>query len=221
MTAVEVWAWEGKCCLAVKAVTSSIWRTLEALTSLISLKIVSVIQHNITLDSDLWAGQVQHWPQQNLVVHGETLPGPLHTATAREGPQLLGQSKWNEARPAVREVSPPFSGEILARASSFPFSDFDSHRLCWAPFTCTWSVHMFMHFAQDLSLCLLFIVSTHSDLTTSVVVFLARSSPVSLSPSLLVHPYIFIFNFSFAESLFSSWLLYCSFSCCCFFCFFF
>lgn len=36
---------------------------------------------------DLGAGPVQHRPQHNVVVHYKTLPGPLHTAAAREGPE--------------------------------------------------------------------------------------------------------------------------------------
>lgn len=75
---MEMWAWEEKCCLAVKVVSSSVRE--------LSLKIVSAILHNIMLV--FWiSGLVQHLPQQNLVVYYKTLPGSLHTAAAWEGPE--------------------------------------------------------------------------------------------------------------------------------------
>lgn len=84
-------------------------------------------------------------------------------------------------RPCQKQVSPPFSGKGLAQPrflfSSFPLSYFVSHRL-WGTHR---SIHASIHLAPDLFLSPLFIVSTHSDLTTSVVVFLAHFLLPSLS----------------------------------------
>lgn len=210
---MEVWAWEGKCCLAVRVVTSSVRSTLETLASPISLKIISVILLDLGT-SGLGRSSAGH----NRTSWSTTRHCQAHYTPLLHDRVKSRRAKTNEMRPEElykKQVSPPFSGEKLAQSSSFIFSYFDSHRLCETLFAYTWSVHMLMHLAQDLSLSWLFIVSTHTVIWPSLWLFpWLVPLPLSLSSSLLVHPYILIFNFSFAESLFSSWLLYCSFCCC-------
>lgn len=215
-----VWAWEGKCCLAVKVFASSVWDALEALASLISLKIVSAVLYNITLDFRTF-GQ-----GRSSTRHNTTMRCQVHYARLPHKWVQNSLAKTNEMRPDQpyrKPVDPPFSGQKLARycfisfSSSFSLSHYASHCPLWMQLTCTPSMHVSTYLAQDLLLFSHYIVSTHSDFTTAVVLFLAHflSFPACLHlSSMLVHPADRIFNFSFGGSLFSSWLLYSSLCCC-------
>lgn len=123
-------------------------------------------------------------------------------------------------QPCKRQVSPPFSGEGLAQScflssSSPPLSFCLSLCLCWTRFLML-QIYTCVHTSGPGFISLSTFYSVHTQwFHHHCGCFLAHFLCLSFCPhfsSALVHPYIL--NFSFAESLFSSWLLYSSFCCC-------
>lgn len=125
------------------------------------------------------------------------------------------QAKTNQMTPnqhCQKQVSPPFSGKGLAQPcflfSSFPLSHFVSNCLCRAQleiYTCYHTVHLVWYISHST------FFSVHTQLFYhccgcffgSVPLFLLSRLELSSVP---VRLYILLFNFSFTESLFSSWL---------------
>ena len=117
---MAVWAWEGKCCLAVKVVTSSIREASEAPASPHSLKTVAAILRNITLVIRT-SGLVQHWPQQNLVVYYKTLPGLARHSCRTRGSRIVWpkQIKWSQTSPARNKSVHPLVVKAWRDLDSF------------------------------------------------------------------------------------------------------
>lgn len=124
-------------------------------------------------------------------------------------------------QPCKKQVCPPFSGEELAQScflsSSFPLSHFVSLCLCWTWFLMS-QIYTCVYISGPGFIPLSTFYGVHTQwFYRHCGCFLAHFPSLSFCIhffSLLVHPYILIFNFSFAETLFSSWLLHSSFCCC-------
>lgn len=112
-------------------------------------------------------------------------------------------------QPCQKQVSPPFSGEGLAQ-SYFLFFFFPPLSFCLSLSvrSTVRDLHVSIHLALDLFLTPLFIVSWHSDFTTTVVVFLTHF-PLSLSlthslscPTSISHLCLSTHTFSYLISAF-------------------
>lgn len=141
VTAVEVWAWEGKCCLAVKVVTSSVREAFGGP----GLSDFSEDCFGPSCATSCWSSGPLGWVGPALATTEPS--GPLRD-TARSATHspphervqnsLAKTNQMKPDQPCKKQVGPPFGGEVLAQSwslsSSFPLSHLVSNCLCWTRF---------------------------------------------------------------------------------------